>query len=62
MVDLSSGQCLSAGELPSVVSIEWVQDGSSILYTIPDADGRPHKARSVLDAGQVLVSSPSTDG
>ena len=43
VVDLADGQRLAVGELPSVVSMEWLQDGSSILYTVPDADGRPHK-------------------
>ncbi len=39
---------LLAGELSSVVSIEWLQDHSSLLYTVPDAHGRPHKVGPVL--------------
>ena len=59
--DLASGQRLAAGELPAAVSVEWLQDGSSLAYTLPDVDGRPHKVtlisariRHAMDVENVL--------
>ncbi len=54
--NLKTGHALSAGELPLVVSIEWLQDGSSLLYTVPDTDGRPHKVRTMRGG---VVSVPA---
>ena len=47
VVHLETGNRHSAGDLQSVVSIEWLQDGTSFLYTVADSDGRPHKVRTV---------------
>lgn len=62
VIDLTSGQRLEAGELPSIVSVEWLQDGSSLAYTLPDADGRPHKVAGVFAQGTRLwvTGTPSS--
>ena len=41
--DLSNGSFLQTGNLESVVSLEWVDEGNTLLYTLPDALGRPYK-------------------
>ena len=47
--DLASGSFLAAGELDSAVSLEWVDEGATLLYTLPDGLGRPHKVRWPLN-------------
>ena len=43
VVDLNSKRQVEAGELTSVHSLEWLQEGTALVYTVPDASGRPHK-------------------
>lgn len=46
--DLASGSFLAAGELESAVSLEWLDEGETLLYTLPDVLGRPYKVRTVF--------------
>lgn len=46
--DLACGTFLAAGELESAVSLDWADEGATLLYTLPDELGRPHKVRSLL--------------
>ena len=43
--DLATGTFPPAGELASVVSLEWADEGATLLYTQPDELGRPYKVR-----------------
>lgn len=41
--DVISGTVLHNGLIPGIVSLEWTADAQSVLYTVPDDSGRPHK-------------------
>jgi len=41
--DLDQGRILHADTLPSVGSVEWSADGSCLVYTVPEEDGRPSR-------------------
>ena len=42
---LASGSFLAAGHLESAVSLEWLDEGHTLLYTLPDDLGRPYKVQ-----------------
>ena len=53
--DLGSGSFLAAAELASAVSLEWAGGAATLLFTLPDELGRPHKVGLFRALGRVLA-------